>query len=70
MSSRPLASVPGQEKRIDRLHYRCPLRRSANILCNWIREEFFPVAKDPYWMTARTKIAQGVEGKVELTNRL
>jgi len=30
----------------------------------WIREEKFPAAKDPRWMTTTAKIAEWVEGKV------
>jgi hypothetical protein len=30
----------------------------------WIREEAFPAAKDPCWMTTTAKIAEWAEGKV------
>ena len=37
---------------------------SVNILRKWIKEEAFPAAKDPCWMTTTAKIAEWVEGKV------
>jgi len=37
---------------------------SVNILRKWIREEKFPAAKDPGWMTTTAKIAERAEGKV------
>jgi hypothetical protein len=37
---------------------------SVNILRKWIREESFPAAKNPCWMTTTAKISEWVEGKV------
>jgi hypothetical protein len=37
---------------------------SVNILRKWIREEKFPAAKDPRWMSTTAKIAEWVGGKV------
>jgi len=34
---------------------------SVNILRKWIREESFPAATDPIWMTVAAKIAEWVE---------
>jgi len=37
---------------------------SVNILRKWIKEEAFPAAKDPCWMTITAKIALWIEGQV------
>jgi len=39
---------------------------SVNVLRKWIREESLPAAKDPCRMTTTAKIAEWVEGKVEV----
>ena len=42
---------------------------SVNVLRKWIKEEAFPAAKDPCWMTTMGKIAEWVEGKVGAEDR-
>ena len=37
---------------------------SVNVLRKWIREESFPAAKDPSWMTTMAKIVKWFETKV------
>jgi len=38
---------------------------SVSTLRKWIKEEAFPAAKSPCWMTTTGKIAQWIEKKVD-----